>query len=498
MGDTNLTVGERREQPTLPGLAEAGASSLAERFGDYELRGELGRGGMGVVYRAWEPALGRMVALKMVLPGALPDQAEVERFRAEAAAAARLHHPHIVSVHHVGACEGRHYFSMDLIEGPSLAQALAQGPLPGREAARHLAVVARAIHHAHEQGVLHRDLKPGNVLLDRDGRPHVADFGLAKQLRGDKGMTRTGNLLGTPSYMAPEQASGDRDLGPAVDVYGLGALLYELLTARPPFRGETPLDTLLQVLEIDAAPPRLLNPKVDRDLETICLKCLAKNPADRYASALALAEDLERYLAGESIRARSFNLLARVGRALERSQYDVELHPYGNMLFWFAGIVGLMHAVKYLQLVFERPIHELLAAQVVQFTALGAVMWYYRPRGLLAATPAERQLWSVWIGYLLTCVLVAWTSYHLWGMAELYKGKLYPYYALLTGMAFFVLGSSYWGRCYLLGVAFFALAGVMVLELKWAALEFAGLWTITLVVLGRRLRRLGREKEKPA
>jgi hypothetical protein len=494
MSSKERTVGERFGQPTLAQAPAAGPAP-AERFGDYELRGELGRGGMGVVYRAYEPALRRLVALKMVLPGVAADEAELARFQSEAAAAARLHHPNIVSVHRVGAHEGRHFYSMDLVEGPSLAQRLEAGPLPGRDAARYLATVARAIHHAHEQGVLHRDLKPGNVLLDHDDQPHVTDFGLAKQTNADARQTRTGAVLGTPSYMAPEQARGEKELGPGCDVYGLGALLYELLTGRPPFKGEAPLETLLQVLENDPAPPRLLNPNVPRDLETICLKCLAKAPRDRYPSALALAEDLERYLQGESIRARSFNMLDRLAWMLERSQYDAEFGAYGTMLYWWAGIVGAVHLAKFWATETHQPVATVFTVQSTQFVLMLVVFCAYRGRRLLPATSAERTLWSVWISYMLGCCLISFVSKVLFGLERLYEGVDYPFFAITAGMSFFVLGSGYWGRCYAIGLAFFALAGVMLLGLNWAVLEYGALWTVVLLVIGRRLRQFGQRAE---
>jgi hypothetical protein len=473
---------------------------IGEKFGDYVLLGELGRGGMGVVYKAFEPELGRHVALKMILSASLSDHDDLQRFHVEASAAARLQHSHIVKVHRVGTCGDRHYFSMDYIDGQSLAQRVADGPLPIRSAARYLLTIARAIHHAHQHRILHRDIKPGNILIDSADEPHVTDFGLAKHLSGDHGQTRTGAVMGTPSYMAPEQARGEKDVTPAADIYGLGALLYELLTARPPFRGETALDTLKQVLDNEPAPPRLLNPHVDRDLETICLKCLAKSPRDRYPSAAAVADDLSLYLEGAPIQARSLNMFDYLQRTLERSQFDVEFRPYGNLILFFAAIVGFTHLLKYVLMITHQPYVLIAGARFVQFLLLFIALWIKRPagRGLLPGSAAERLLWSVVIGYVFACFLTSEVTRQQWGMEALYAGKYYPYYALFTGMAFFVLGSSYWGWLYALGAAFFALALVMVADLRWAVLEFGGMWTAALCLIGFRLRRLGREREQSA
>ncbi|HEV3256892.1 MAG TPA: protein kinase, partial [Gemmataceae bacterium] len=280
-------------------------------FGDYELLEEIARGGMGVVYKARHVPLHRVVALKMILHGQLAGSDNRDRFHLEAEAAAQLQHPGIVAIYEVGTHQDQPFFSMEYVDGTSLAQRLQAGPLPGPDAAHYLEKTARAVHYAHQHGILHRDLKPANILLDTQGQPKIADFGLAKILQSDTNQTRTGAVMGTPSYMAPEQALARKDLGPACDVYSLGAILYELLTGKPPFQGETALATMSLVKEQEPVPPRLLNPKVDRDLETICLKCLEKEPGRRYPSAEALADDLRAFLEGKPITARRLGAAAR-------------------------------------------------------------------------------------------------------------------------------------------------------------------------------------------
>jgi serine/threonine-protein kinase len=289
------------------------------RVPGYEVQGELGRGGMGVVYRAWHLRLHRHVALKMLLAGPRARPDELERFLREAQAVAALHHPNIVQVHNAGEVDGRPFFTMELVEGGSLACQTRGVPQPARQAAALVATLADAVHAAHQSGIVHRDLKPGNILLTSDGTPKVTDFGLARRLKGDDGLTLSGAPVGTPSYMAPEQARGDKSaLGPATDVYALGAILYELLTGRPPFHAESAAATVHQVLRDEPVPPPRLNPQAPRDLTTICLKCLAKTPQRRYASAAALAEDLRRFLRGETIAARRAGPLERLGRWARR------------------------------------------------------------------------------------------------------------------------------------------------------------------------------------
>jgi WD40 repeat protein/serine/threonine protein kinase len=283
------------------------------RLAEYEILAEIGRGGMGVVFKARHVKLNRVVALKMILGGALARADDLQRFNTEAGAAAQLQHPGIVALFEAGTFDNQPYFSMEYVQGSSLSQMVAAGPLPCRRAAAYLERTARAVHYAHKRGIIHRDLKPANVLVDELDQPKITDFGLAKVIKTDSGQTRTGTVIGTPSYMSPEQASASKDLGPPSDIYSLGAILYELITARPPFRGDTALATLTKVAEEDAVAPRSIRADIDVDLETICMKCLAKEPARRYASAEALADDLLRYLDREPITARP---LGRIARAL--------------------------------------------------------------------------------------------------------------------------------------------------------------------------------------
>ncbi len=306
----------------------------------YDIGDELGRGGMGVVYRAIQVALGRQVALKVVRAGELASEAELLRFQNEAEAVARLDHPHIVPLYEIGRVGGSPYFSMKLVPGASLDRVLEGYVKSPRSAAQTMALVARAVHHAHIRGVLHRDLKPANILIDADGTPFVTDFGLAKRLDVPTDLSSTGLLIGTPSYMAPEQVSANTPLTTATDIHGLGTILYAMLAGKAPFAGTTLVDTLDKVRAAAPEPLSALNPGVDRDLETICLKCLEKAPSERYASALELALDLERYLAGEPIQARPATAAVRTWKWCRRNPALAAalLLTVGSFLAGFAGV----------------------------------------------------------------------------------------------------------------------------------------------------------------
>src|SRR5438874_5244211 len=301
-------------------VLESSAGPIIMNFDDYELLKEIGRGGQGIVYRARQKSLNRTVALKVIGVGRWATEAHLKRFRLEAEAAASLNHPFIVPIHEIRERDGYCYFSMNLVEGGQLGEVAKRQAISTRRAAELIAKLARTVHYAHEHGIVHRDIKPGNILLDAKGEPHLTDFGLARLIETESTVTRTTDVLGTPSYMAPEQASGNNaELTCATDIYALGAVFYQLLTGCVPFVGRSTYETVRLVLETDAKQPRLVNPKVDRDLSTICLKCLEKDPKRRYSSALALAQDLERWLRHEPIQARRSGLVTRGKKWLHRN-----------------------------------------------------------------------------------------------------------------------------------------------------------------------------------
>ncbi len=470
--------------PTEDSAPNGETAALPSLFGDYELLEELGQGGMGVVYKARQRTLGRTVAIKLMLRGQLATTADRERFRKEAESAARLDHAGIVPVHEIGEHEGQMYFTMKYVEGRTLAQLTANGPLPSRDAARYVLAVARAVHHAHENGILHRDLKPSNVIIDQADQAHVTDFGLAKTVRaweresvgelerkaaGDPAppsgalgrshsLTQSGAILGTPSYMPPEQATGNRGaLSRASDVYSLGALLYHLLTGRPPFQAASPWDTFVLVLEQDPVPPRLLNPKVDRELEMICLKCLQKSPSFRYASAAQLADDLEAFLHDEPVSARSWSLGYFFSYMLRPTHHVAVLENWGVLWMWHSLKIFLLCAVtNWMHWQGEDRWWPYFALWSIGLVAWGAIFWKLRRRGgpILFV---ERQIAHAWGAGIAASIML----FGVEAMLGLPVLTLSPVLAIFAGMVFTIKAGTLCGTFYLEAAVLYGTAILM-------------------------------------
>ena len=453
-----LAVEQQGIRPFIGDGFVPGVSSLPAQFGEYELLEEIGRGGMGIVYRAIQKSLQRVVAVKMLLRRDLASQADLTRFRSEAEAAAQLDHPGIVSIFEVGEHQGHPFYSMRYIEGTTLSKRLQSGPIPPREGAQILLRVAEAVQAAHARGVLHRDLKPSNILIDLAGKPHVSDFGLAKRLEGHQTMTHTGAILGTPCYMSPEQAAGSRgDVGPVSDVWSLGAILYQVLVDRPPFQASSPMDTLLAVLEVDPPLPRSINREVNRDLEMIALKTLQKPQDLRYASAADLANDLRAFLASEPIAARQGGVLDVVSRLLRETHHAVVLENWGLLWMWHSVVVLILSVIT-----------DVLAWQgvesrwpyVVLWTgglALWApIFWALRYRAG-PVTAVERQVAHIWGGTMIASMLL-FSVEELLGLPVL---KLSPVLALLAGLMFFAKAGILSGAFYIQSICLFVTGLVM-------------------------------------
>ena len=495
-----LTPGHAHDPTTTNGAAPP------REFGDFAILGELGRGGMGVVYRARQKSLDRIVALKMVREAHLATDADRARFRIEAEAAARLKHPNIVTVYEVGTVGGQAYFCMEYVGGPTLGQKVAaDGPLPPREAARLVAVIARAVEHAHSQGILHRDLKPSNVLLavPANGRcepagealddpapagsrrpfapePKVTDFGLAKKIDASQSLTRTGAVVGTPSYMAPEQAAGRKDLTAAADVYSLGAILYELLTGRPPFRAAHPVDTLLLVLEQEPVPPRDLNPTVDRELEMICLKCLQKPVELRYPSAAALASDLEAYAAGEAISAQPSGLRFFLNRIFRETHHADVLENWGKLWMLHSGIIFAICLLTQV-MAWSGIVHHrwYLGVWSVGLVTWGTTFWQLRRR----AGPVlfvERQIAHAWAAGVCASIAM-FTIEWLAGLPAL---TLSPAVAVAAGMVFVFKAGILSGKFYFWAALNFVTACVMPLLPEVSILLFGAVSAVSFFVPG--------------
>lgn len=445
-----------------------------QSFGDFEILDELGRGGMGVVYLARQRSLNRLVALKMILHGGLASESDRARFRAEAGAAARLTHPHIVTVYEVGEHDGRPYFCMEYVPGETLAQRLVRGPLPPREAARIVAQVARAIDAAHKQGVVHRDIKPSNVLLSAKSGgddseplvPLVTDFGLAKH--ADTQLTTSGAVLGTPSYMAPEQAAGRKDVGPPADVHALGAILYECLTGRPPFQAASPIDTILMVMEQEPVEPRMLNDRVPHELESITLKCLEKSTHRRYASAGELASDLDAFLAGEVISATPSGLGYYLDRIFRETHHATVLENWGELWMWHALVTLLLCLATWWLDITGRGSHTAyLVLWGVGLVLWGAWFWSMRRAGGPVRF-VERQVAHAWAAGV--CASVG--MFILEVLMDQKPLTFSPLLAVAAGMVFVVMAGVLTGVFYVAAAAMFVIAVIMTQIPRYGVLLF--------------------------
>ena len=453
------------------------SESIPASLADYEFLDEIGRGGMGVVYRARQKSLDRIVAIKMILLGELATETDQRRFISEAEAVARLQHPHIVPIHEVGEEAGRLFFSMQYIEGTTLAKHLAGRPISARDAAKLMIPICRAMGEAHRQGILHRDLKPSNILIDHEGRPYVTDFGLAKRFTPPDlsvkiaedsspenertvtaAITHSNAIVGTPGYMSPEQASGSRmEVGESADVYGLGALLYAMLTGRAPFQAASPVDTIMMVLEQDPLPPRYLNRDLDPDLEMIVLKCLQKPSDLRYRTADKLADDLEAFLAGEQVSARSSRFSEILSRMFRETHHAGLLENWGLLWMWHSLVlIVLCVTTNVLQWQGVDSRLPFVALWGIGLGCWGVAFWNIRRRSGPTLF-VERQIAHIWAGSIISSTLL----FAIEAVLELPVLSLSPVIGVISGTVFLAKAGILSGRFYAEAMALFITAILM-------------------------------------
>lgn len=478
MGDSNSAMSD----------SNVWRMNLPCNFGDYRLIEEVGRGGMGVVYRAEQISLGRQVAVKMILKDQLASESERQRFFAEARATARLQHTGIVPVYDVGEIDGRPYFAMQYIQGRTLQELINTHSVDERQSVRVVAMIAQAVDFAHQNGILHRDIKPSNILVDSNGIARLTDFGLAKHTDAGESLTRTGVVLGTPSYMSPEQASGRMgNISPASDVYSLGSVLYHALTGRPPFVGKTTMDMLLQVMEQDPPNPRLLNPKIDRDLEMVLVRCLQKPPDLRYPSAAKLASDLNAYLKDEPISARSGQFAQVVARWFRETHHAPVLENWGLLWMWHSLVLVIASVLTELLQWSNAGVVSYPLLWTVGLGAWAAVFWALRRR-MGPVTFVERQIAHVWGAAMIGIAALFPVEWAL-GLAPL---TLTPLLAVITGMMFFIKAGILSGVFYIQAASLFVAGAAMLAWPQVAHLIFAVVAGLCFFIPGLKYYRLRR------
>lgn len=452
-------------------------------LGDYEVLEEIARGGMGVVYKAHQRKLNRVVALKMILSGEFAGEAEKQRFRSEAEAVAQLKHPHIVPVYDVGEVEGRPFLAMGFVEGQSLKQRISQGPMDSYEISRVISLVANAVQYAHDQGIIHRDLKPANILLDNRRQPHVTDFGLAKRIDTPSDLTGTGQILGTPNYMPPEQAAGTSGrVAPTSDVYALGATMYHLLTGSVPFQADSVMETLAQVMECEPIPPRQAQSLIPTELEAICLKCMRKDPGERYPSARELAKDLQRFEDGVPVLAHGEGAWSRAKReVLRKSRHGAVLARCCRTWRWQAVISLIVFAIINGMVWWEvQSSMPYLIMAFVGVAGLALPVWLFRFRLGEPLTLLERRIGPIWISFAGMTLLSGLIGYRL-GLSPL---QVLPFVVLECAMGMVamasILGGTFYpmaGACVVVAMimAFIPTIGPILTGISIAA----GLWTMS-------------------
>ncbi|MDB4676594.1 serine/threonine protein kinase [bacterium] len=448
---------------------------VGQTIGPFMIEAELARGGMGVVYKAKQTSLERIVALKLISSGLLAGEEEKQRFRIEAEAAAGLQHPCIIPIHEIGSWQGYEFFSMPLIEGKTLQQYVNQNILPERRVAEIILQIAEAVTYAHAAGIIHRDLKPDNILMNLDGHPLLTDFGLAKWHREGATLTRTGQVLGTPHYMSPEQASGKGGEDTSTDIYSLGAILYAMLTGIPPHPGDNMAEVLRSVLQDEPKSPRSIRREISVEIEQICLKAIQYEPSERYPTAKILADDIRRFLAGETTMASSGGLLDRVAREIRRDQHQNHFEHWGRALFVIGLIVFTSHLAMFFLTTWDNPSWvSFWIPRAVMLSMIAAVIAYARGGNLLPRSVADRPVYSIWVAYLLTLA----TLNILTEISE-QPSDMFTIASALSGFGFLAMSGHIWGGASLFGVGFLCVAAISHIQPILGPLLLGGMWLLS-------------------